>query len=90
MAEIEVSRVVALAHQIAQSLAISALTEPNRQKSRRKKGFWAQKSQPQIALLNRNAALLSPVSEIARFLGSVMGIAIANRRNRCDFGALRL
>ena len=85
-----------------QSLVISALTEPNRQKSRRKKGFWAQKSQPEtanhwrlsIAPLNRNAALLSLslslslVSEIARFLGSAMGIAIANRKNRCDFGAL--
>ena len=34
---------------IAQSLAISALTEPNRQKSRRKKGFCAWKSQPEIA-----------------------------------------
>ena len=33
----------------SQSLAISALTEPNRQKSHRKKGFWAQKSQPEIA-----------------------------------------
>ena len=32
---------------------------------------------------------LSLVSEIARFLGSAMGIAIANRKNRCDFGALR-
>ena len=31
---------------------------------------------------------LSLVSEIARFLGSAMGIAIANRENRCDFGAL--
>ena len=31
---------------------------------------------------------LSLVSEIARFLGSAMGIAIANRKNRCDFGAL--
>ena len=29
--------------------AMSALTEPNRQKSCRKKGFWAQKSQPEIA-----------------------------------------
>ena len=27
--------------------------------------------------------------ESLRFLGSVMGIAIANRKNRCDFGALR-
>ena len=34
--------------------------------------------------------MLSLVSEIARFLGSAMGIAIANRKNRCDFGALRL
>ena len=36
---------------IAQSqlLAISALTEPNRQKSRREKGFWAQTSQPETA-----------------------------------------
>ena len=25
-----------------------------------------------------------------RFLGSAMGIAIANRKNRCDFGALRV
>ena len=41
-----------------------------------------------IAPLNRNASLLSLVSEIARFLGSAMGIAIANRKNRCDFGAL--
>ena len=32
-----------------QSLAISALTEPNRQKSRRKKGFRGQKSQLEIA-----------------------------------------
>ena len=32
--------------------------------------------------------MLPPVSEIARFLGSAMGIAIANRKNRCDFGAL--
>ena len=31
------------------SATISALTEPNRQKSRRKGGFWAQKSQPEIA-----------------------------------------
>ena len=29
----------------SQSLAISALTEPDRQKSRRKKGFWGPKSQ---------------------------------------------
>ena len=34
------------------------------------------------------AALLCLVWEIARFLGSAMGIAIANRKNRCDFGAL--
>ena len=34
---------------LRQSLAISALTEPNRQKSCRKKGFWARKSQPEIA-----------------------------------------
>ena len=33
----------------SQSLAISTLTEPSRQKSWRKKGFWAQKSQPEIA-----------------------------------------
>ena len=33
--------------------------------------------------------MLSLVSEIARFLGSAMDIAIANRKNRCDFGALR-
>ena len=33
---------------------------------------------------------LSLLSEILlRFLGSAMGIAIANRKNRCDFGALR-
>ena len=30
---------------------------------------------------------LSLVSEIARFLGSAMGIGIADRKNRCDFGA---
>ena len=42
-----------------------------------------------IAPLNRNASLLSLVSEIARFLVSAMGIAIANRKNRCDFGAQR-
>ena len=41
-----------------------------------------------IAPLNRNAALLSLVSEIASDLGSAMGIAIADRKNRCDFGAL--
>ena len=39
--------------------------------------------------LNRNASMLSLVSEIARFLGSAVGIAIANRKKRCDFGALR-
>ena len=33
--------------------------------------------------------MLCLVLEIARFLGSAMGIAIANRKNRCDFGALR-
>ena len=33
---------------------------------------------------------LGLVSEIPRILGSAMGIAIANRKNRCDFGALRL
>ena len=33
----------------SQSLVISALTEPNRQESRRKKGSRAQKSQPEIA-----------------------------------------
>ena len=33
----------------SQSLATSALTEQNRQKSRWKKRFWAQKSQPEIA-----------------------------------------
>ena len=46
--------------------------------------FGAQKSKPEIAdrqrlsiaPLNRNASLLSLVSEIARFLGSAMGIAI--------------
>ena len=38
--------------------------------------------------LNRNAALLSLVSESARFPGSAMGIAIANRKNCCDFCAL--
>ena len=61
----------------SQSLAISALTEPNRQKSRRKKGSWAQKSQPEIANRqrlsiapsNRNAALLSLVSEVAAISG---------------------
>ena len=42
-----------------------------------------------MAPLNRNTTLLCLVSEIARFLGSAMGIAIANRKNRCDFGALR-
>ena len=30
--------------------------------------------------------MLSLVSEIARFPGAAMGIAIANRKNRCDFG----
>ena len=34
---------------LKESLAISALTEPNRQKSHRKKGFGAQKSQLEIA-----------------------------------------
>ena len=33
----------------SQSLAISALTEPIRQKSRRKKRFRSQNSQPEIA-----------------------------------------
>ena len=32
--------------------------------------------------------MLCLLSEIARFLGSAMGIAIANRKNRGDFGAL--
>ena len=58
-------------------LQISALTEPNRQKSCRKKGFRARKSQPEIANRqrlsiapsNRNAALLSLVSEIAAISG---------------------
>ena len=60
-----------------------------------KKGFGAQKSQPEIAdrqrlsiaPLNRNAALLSLVSEIAAISGVCDGHR--NRKNRCDFGALR-
>ena len=43
--------------------------------------------------LKSQCTLLCLVSEFARFLGSAMGIAIANRKsqkNRCDFGALRL
>ena len=40
--------------------------------------------------LNRNGSLLSLVSEVARFLGSTMGIAIANRKNCCDCGALSI
>ena len=39
-----------------------------------------------LSLVQRDATCCS---EIARFLGSAMGIAIANRKNRCDFGALR-
>ena len=83
----------------SQSLAISALTKPNRQKSCRKKGFRAQK----FAAWNRKAlatfhhtlksqcsiALILLSRKSQRFLGSAMGIAIANRKNRCDFGALR-
>ena len=38
--------------------------------------------------LKSQCSIASLVSEIARFLGSAMGIAIANRKNRCDFGAL--
>ena len=38
------------------------------------------KSQCNIAFSSRKSL---------RFLGSAMGIAIANRKNRCDFGALR-
>ena len=65
---------------------------PNRQKSRRKKGFWAQKSQPEIANrqrlsiapLNRNAALLSLVSEIAAISGVRDG-----HRNRKSQKSLR-
>ena len=71
---------------------MSALTEPNRQKSCRRKGFRAQKSQPGIANLlrlsitplNRNAALLSLVLEIAAwqpFLGSAMGIGIVKTQH---------
>ena len=74
-----------------QSLAISALTEPNRQKSRRKKGFWPQtfaarnrKSLATFALLNRNAALLSLVSEIAAISGVRDG-----HRNRKSQKSLR-
>ena len=40
--------------------------------------------------LKSQCALLCLVSEIARFLGSAMGIEIANPKNRCDFGALSL
>ena len=78
------SSIQILAHQnrkIAQSQspAISAMTERNRQKSRRKKVFGLRnrsfKSQIAsdfpIASLNRNAPL-------SRSLGSTMGIAIAN------------
>ena len=45
------STLVSWRTKIAQSqwLAISALTEPNRQISRRKNGFWARKSQLEIA-----------------------------------------
>ena len=43
-------------------------------------------SHPYIAM--QHCFLLSRKS--LRFLGSTMGIAIANRKNRCDFGALRI
>ena len=74
------------------------LMEPNRQKSRRMKGFRVPKSQLENrkslatfhrTLINRNATLLCLVSEIAsEFWVRDMGIAIANHENRCDFGAL--
>ena len=70
----------------SQSLAISALTEPNRQTSRRKKGFRAQKSQPEIANrwrlsiapLNRNAAL-------AFFRKSLAISGVRDRHHRLRF-----
>ena len=36
----------------------------------------------------KTAPLKRPIKRSMRFLGSAMGIAIANRKNRCDFGAL--
>ena len=68
------------------------LSEPNRQKSRRKKGFWAQTSQAEIANryrlsiapLNRTATLLSLVPEIAAMSGVRDG-----HRNRRSQKSLR-
>ena len=62
---------------------MSALTEPDCQKSRRKKGFWAQKLQPEIAksLATFHRTLKSQCGiafSCLGNLGSAMGIAIAN------------
>ena len=93
------NRVCNLAHQ-NRTIAIASDFRVDEAKSPeipQNEGFWAQKLQLEIANrqrlsiapLDRNATLFSLVSEIARFLGSAMGIAIANRKSRCDFRALR-
>ena len=77
-----------------QSLVISSLMVPNRQKFRTNKGFGlgSRDLKSQIASdlpsqpLNRNAALLCLVSEIAGDFWGLCESQIAG--NRCDFGAL--
>ena len=72
----------------------SALMEPDRQNSRRNNGFWAWKSQLEIAnryrysiaALNRNAALLI-LSQTSLAVSGVRD-GHRNRKYRCDFGSL--
>ena len=64
----------------SQSLAISALTEPNRQKSRRKKGFGAQ-SLTEIAARNRKSLVT-----FHRTLKSQCSIAFSCLGNRAISG----
>ena len=65
-----------------------SLTEPNRQKSRRKKGFWAQKSQrSQIASDFPSHAAIAFSCLGNRTISGVCD-GHCNRKNRCDFGAL--
>ena len=91
-----------LAHQkkIAQSQspAIPALMEPNRQKSRRKEGFWeiAARNRKSLATFHRTlksqcSIAFSCLGSRSRFLGSTIGISqLQVAKNRCDLGALRV
>ena len=91
---------IGLAHQnrtiaIASGFRVDGVKSPEILEKERVSGTEiAARNRKSLATVHRTHKLqcsiaLSSVRNRWRFLGSAMGIAIANRKNRCDFGALR-